>query len=707
MSVKAIAQLVQQQVANKDNYEFCGPDGKPDLEYFKKIVFDVSPEIKGLNYLVPHETFHPRIAVSIDFTHKFVQTKRTEDATRIVNTADLLENARKLRVFVKYYFEYIKSYNGKTDYVFTSDTASEGLGYEFDRNPADERLANEFINTVLNYFITSISVTRSRRQIGTATVTFKDTHDLKNGRLDSALFDHMSSIFYQLFCPMLPITIWAKGRLYRDWYFPIFDGYLVSVSPSDAAGFAELNLMCKDVLELARVSSEMINPALIQMAELDKVDAINLQSMPFYNHNHMDIIKRLFIGGPLEYSPRSEEESKNKFVNSFKQLAKKFQNIIDNIKAGIVRKTEGSTPGAINLMQLENFNFYNFSYDEPAENVFDKYRGFIKKEDFVIPNMLNYTSRIKTTRNVFAFGDDITPYRLWEIQGVPNFKSDFASRLDIISQTAKNVYYDFYVDGGGNVMYHPHRLGNDYLINSIIYKDTNNRTVKVPTIWPNAQVIGPEESFSHTSTLNLEEMVTFLRLTGQDPTLPKIESELGGIVGSAIDREHLNRFGYRRAEENNPMFNYNPSFDQGENKNKETGGLSFANLAAAVTLMYRNAELYTRESSIVFRPELELAAPVYFAEDNTVFYINSITHNISIGGSATTTINSSFGRKAEELPNDMYSFILQTEKLYKSSAKDSPNLEDLVKALPMYDWKRYLDDKTYNVYKNIVGKTTL
>jgi len=78
-----------------------------------------------------------------------------------------------------------------------------------------------------------------------------------------------------------------------------------------------------------------------------------------------------------------------------------------------------------------------------------------------------------------------------------------------------------------------------------------------------------------------------------------------------------------------------------------------------------NSELHNAQISMVFRPELRLGLPIFIEPDGDVFYVQSISHSITVNGEATTTVNANFGRKEEASPPDLFSYMVMSEKLYK------------------------------------------
>jgi hypothetical protein len=734
-----IGQVLVAELFNEDNIVNCGPrdtaQGIPPNFYeqnFNKIDRGVDTHLKKNHNYIPHETYHPQIAAGLDFTDSFTASLQKEvakdyniKASRLIDKNILMDRAKEILRFVKYYFEYTGSFK-------TYDTDTKRIVYEdigqFYIDPDEavtETDVNRLLNLVFNMFMTSIIITRSRGDIGSATITFKNVRNYTNGKSIGPLYSYAVGMLRDLLVPMLPVKLWARGRLYNQWFFPIFDGHIVSTSVKDSAGFAEIEITCKDVLEIARFTTEMVNPALVNIAEARKVYAINLQRMPFYGHDHMDMVKALFMGDNLEFDPTGEKTNFLNKVDSFGNEKDGFKFIkgigfvpvdqagnfsksqherlltgriflnkkinLDKIRkeSAAAAKKSGITP-TLDLGQLEEFDWYTNLDSTLATELDEKMEeGPVREEEFTIDRILKEVSHAETRRKLITWGTRMTPYRLWEIQSPDTFSATFSSRLEVLQEISKNVYYDLYVDGSGSVNYHPYRFSNDYLFNDAIYiRPGENELYYHPTVWPGVYTIGPEESIDHNEMINFEELYTFMKLQGQDP-FGAVGSDLGGIVGKAIHKDYLERFGYRRILEVNPLFNFNFSLDASVDS-ASAAAVTFMDIVAAALLIYRNGHLHTKTSTIIFRPELDVARPIYYTEDDMVFYIDSISHSITIGGDATTTVTSSFGRKIYDTPLDLQSFLQIQEGIWKYG-EQVIDAQSFIKQLPIADWNNFLD----------------
>lgn len=688
-----IARLLLSELYNVAGATHCGPDlaytqYHPDVKIYPAL---------DVPLITPSQCFHPKLAVVFDFTYKFTAdfTSTTGFTTERPVAKETLERVGEaLTRFFDYYFEYVLSYGkradkSKTNFQFGLDTRSaiRQLVDWSSKPPEDD--VNQFINEVLNFFLMGVSVEKTVNEVGGCTISFTDNYNFVKNKKVRLLFDQTFGILNQLFVPMVPVMAWASGRLYPDWMFPIFDGYITSPDSSVTGGFSELQVHCKDVLELARISTEMVNPSLIQNSELMKKTHINIFSQPLFGMDHLEIVQTLFRGGDLVFDPERQ-----RLVSSVSSFLTSGSSAASAASVGFTKRN------ILNFAALGEFDLYQdqnlTSTQTPAAELA---RGAVLRTEWNLKTALQTCSH-KRRRGLIIWGQSITPYRLFATTSPQTFTGEFSSRLEILQNIAQLVYYTFYVDGYGDVHYHPRRLTNDFLQHEVISAPYGNMT-KIPYNFPGSQVIGEGETTNSSSRVNVDELTTFLRVEGQDP-FASPDSNAMLMVGSAVDENYMARFGYRRKSIRNELFNYNPVLADRDGKQ-----LTLMDLCAKALLQFSNSELYTSSRTLIFRPELKIAAPVLFFEDDDVFYCQSASHSIRMNGEATTTINGNLGRKFLEAPTDLMSFIILNEKIYKYDGAPPPppanaTPEDIqryyatyygINEIPFAKWLRELDSQ--------------
>lgn len=626
--------------------------------------FSSNSDLSNVSCVIPGVTYHPEIKVVIDFMSYFTidfnpQGDTIAKRSRLVLPSVLLDRAKSLANFWAYYFNdaaFADASLEKTlEKISDTDVRSDIKGNQKQYitvvkkvleklNKDNEEEANKFINHILNMFITDIQIERNLKDIGNCSITFRDniyqTHNAAIQHRDTLFFKSFCNVLNQLFSPMLPVSVWAKGRIYPTKWFPIFTGYIFQTTPADKEGFTTFTVICKDVLELARISTEMVNPALCVFEQIKKQDTIQLYSQPFYNKSMWEIATLMFQGGKMDTSENSSTGQTDKRSNK--------------------NDTTSASSGSIQFHQLANnirvINQENALFSELNKQATLDYNNQT--------NLNSFLTKLRHYKYVLLWGEDVSPYKNWSFASPKNFTSQFTSRYEILKLAAQRGYLEFYADGAGNVRIHPMRLSNKFFENDAMYVRTfEQNTTKLPKDFSSATIITPHETLSSNKLFDIQNMATFLRIGGSPAEFGTTNEDYAtqfDILGSYVDRQLISKYGFRMSEIIEETYHYNPTV-----KGKK-GTYKFLDLAARELLRYRNGELYTRTTNIVFRPELELANPIYFTDSKEVFYVQSITHNISIGGSATTTINCNFGRSENELPPMLWDFIVAEQKMFVS-----------------------------------------
>jgi hypothetical protein len=645
----AIAKLIMDRFFNPKYAIQHGP-GLTNVAQFPSVREGMVQTVPEIPYIVPNEIYRPKIYVTMDFSHVF--TADFSESTRVVNqrpvSAETVKRAAMdMKGYFDYYFEYVLSFGGKGRRSRLATLITRAL----EQDTEDDIIL--FMNYFLNFYLSSISVDKSVNDIGSATAVFRNQVNFigsgEHKHKVKLFFDETFSILRQIFVPMVPIMIWARGRIYRDWYFPIFDGYITSINPSESGGGQDqVSLNCRDSLELARISQEMVNPSIIQFDEIVRQSNVNIFSQPLYGLDHLQIFRTMFLGGKLAYDPEQQRILPGNPI--FEKSSR------------------------LNFMALGNYkdsNDVDPAGKHPDEVV--EQEAAIHQDQFNLKTALEKTSHVKRPRYVMTWGTSITPYRIFSTTSPQIFTAEFTSRLDIIKNIADLVYFNFYVDGWGHICYHPMRLTNDFLLydNKAAKPTDLDKPTGTPFphkhIFPGVQLLGSEESFTKNNRINSEELITFLRVSGTNPFLSGTAGELVDLIGSAIDLEKMAKFGYRRRSVKNPLFNFNVQLP-----GKSGRKASFMDLVAKSLMQYNNAELHTTQQSIPFRPELQLARPIFNPYDRNVYYCQSMSHTVNINADATTSINGNYGRKEKEMPPDLYSFILLSEKIFELNGQIPP-----------------------------------
>ena len=400
----------------------------------------------GIINVVPQDTYRPQIKVTIDFAHKFVDSGVNQPGTNVVDPRVLERETQRIFNFAQRYFQYEGSVGEQFgldvhDTIDPTDINIKGAKLHVPLAPANTLQRVRYLNNILNYFLTSVNVTRTRNAIGNASLRFKGIKNPIHKSPDATgnnriFFNSVFDKFNQIISPMLPIKIWAKGRLYRNWWFPIFDGYVFAVSPTDSGGFVEFQIECKDVLELARTSIEMLKPALIPIAEDESKtkNYVNILSKVFQGYDHFKIIKAMILGDPIEYDPDAVVKQSMRILKKSEKAARAANaEAVSKMQAleNFVHVTDGSNVDPL-LAALEDRAIHEVDAGTDLSYMINKTAHGSAGPDQIAG----------TPRKLVTWGAELTPYRVMEFVSPKLFDSTFSSRLDIISQVAKTVYFE-------------------------------------------------------------------------------------------------------------------------------------------------------------------------------------------------------------------------------------------------------------------------
>jgi len=599
--------------------------------------------------IVPDQIYKPRVKVCIDFNHKYADV--TEDTMltkllgikaekqRIIPFETLQEIYKKIVRYNAVFFEYNK--------VFSSSLNISNSSYNTYMNyVSDEVFVNAFLNEFVNIFVTSVRTDRKINGIGTATISLREATQNDGFKRSTLFFDDTQPFDTQLFNPYLPVTIFVSGRIYKNYMFPIFSGFLFQINPKNSNGFKSLELHCADMLKLMEYSYENVSPSLIQLAELKKNETYNIYSTPFYGVQHLKIFKSLFKGGNITYGEDLTAEE----LDPSQQV------------------TQSQESSTIKLNDL-GFKFFERSDENGMLKLIENEKLQPVKldnlDDNILFTLLDKTSYDSTQRSLIYWGDQVTPYRIFNTATQQIYSSEFSSRLQILQEMAGRVYFNFYMDVYGNACYHPYRLSNNFLEYYYI-SITRNKFDMIKHPFQNCLVISPEEVIDSSDIINVDNIATILVLKGISDVANTGASDLQNLYGMCVDLKNMRRYGNKRKEVQDDLANQNPAINDSSGKK-----IQYMDFLAKERLRHDNAEAYTRSTNIILRPELELALPIYFEDSDDVFYIQAISHSININDVATTTITCNFGRKFKSIPPDMYSYIVTSENLYKTKNSDS------------------------------------
>lgn len=173
------------------------------------------------------------------------------------------------------------------------------------------------------------------------------------------------------------------------------------------------------------------------------------------------------------------------------------------------------------------------------------------------------------------------------------------SKLEVAAYVADSIHFEFFQDVNGMFVFKP-PFFNMNTVNNPVY------------------VIKAGDIISADFAEDSSQIVTFVEATG--PILMQVSST--DYTATHADFGLMKRYGIR---ERTVKVAYG-------NSPEELRAMAASELAKS------NARAFTANVTIAFRPEMRLGYPVYIDHMDTFYYVTNISHSITIGGNATTSL---------------------------------------------------------------------
>ncbi len=599
-----------------------------------------------VDYESPSQFYRPRFFVQIPFKYNFIR----EDP----NIADAIVQA-----VIKATKVLLPERMGMMDLPFATITSS-----------IDAETALQFFPFLFNYFVGSITVTRSRDDIGSATIS------LNFHKKQDIFYDSMKKIFDQVFFPVCPLRIYMQGRFVPDMVC-VFTGFITEVSYEENPTFKTITISCNDAAKLLVLSPVNINPGIADRRKF------------------MSVVTK----------DKSEEELQNLtvrlFSNIFTHLS--YPTILKLMILGTQYLTEEER-------KLLPFTFpfdgiYNITEHKLDFKIFE---GSSAEERATVKlNRYSFRPALAIKPGLIFWGYNFIPSRNLDTTTNQVFNSDYTSRWELIREASAKVFFELYATALGDFHSHPYRFNPPYMLYDFFDASGQPKQfkwrekLKIP---PSVFIFMEDEILSASFSFNDSGYVTALDVVGEiAPYAEGSESAPFLILGEYnAPRRIMERMGLRYRREVNSLINNlglmvdaimgdtsevrrqlekwkaeHPDATEDEIKKQEKeieGKVRRAKLARQAQDQGRealkalaqeranliNGALYRGSISMILRPELEVAKPCYIPMRDELFYIDSFSHNISVGSVATTTVNIMYGRSKKET----FSFYEYLQKLH-------------------------------------------
>jgi hypothetical protein len=448
---------------------------------------------------------------------------------------------------------------------------------------------------------------------------------------------HMVDEFFfegePIITPMMEIEIYAKGYFLVEGvpqYYPIFWGLVTEVTDNYSGGEHTVSLSCSDILKWWELCKMNVNPAFSQPAPQLGRDYIYGS---LFKANIYDIIWTL-----AQQSFGDIVHATGSLTSTFKEQSK--------------RATFDKAMGSIVSYWTERFSQMR------SNLLLYGVRGGAVRGDMLYASsgkgVQKYASQAVRSANGGSDGsqlyfdpDDVIPFRsnLSDAAQINFYQSEFQSKLEIANACKEAAGFEFYMDVTGDIVFKPPFFNLDTLGNK-------------PTSWiQDIDII--DWNFSKSEA----EVVTHLQMQGSFEGGPMdygITSDYNTPFQQVIDYHLLKDYGWRTQT-------FNAEYMADANSMFWTG----------VDMLDRfNSKRHRATVTIPIRPELRLGFPLYIAPKDQMWYLQGLSHSITMGGRAQTQLTLTAKRGKFVAPRGIGSLDITSKKAknYKVNVGDAAQL---------------------------------
>jgi len=407
-----------------------------------------------------------------------------------------------------------------------------------------------------------------------------------------------------VFSPMDRVVVLFSRRFYNESipyeYIVAFTGLVNSISDEYSENFSKITISGEDVTKWLKMTYANVNPSTLTEGLPDAgADTMRMWSKRFTGMEPWQIIKLLVLGGI------DADGLKVRGVGEFE-----FNPILSPESSLLFTSVRGKTP-ILSPLTFENTK-----------------EGIVVSEDVSDLDKLFQKSRIHIQipmeKQEYSDMGELqkTPYKRFARTTYDSYDNEYRTHLEIIYEIAKTSNFEFYADANGDIWYHQPRFDNRHIL-----------TEDIPEVY----ILRNEDILSWGNTESDESLITSILVVGQ----------MDMIEGVQYPFNYVNFY-----EDSGLIFKYG--------RRMLTVSHPFVRTAAdcyyyAQSLLFRTfAERRTGTITIVGRPEIRMAMPVYVPFRNMIYYVHSITHNFGFGETFTTTLGLTYGRKPwERLPETL------------------------------------------------------
>jgi hypothetical protein len=446
----------------------------------------------------------------------------------------------------------------------------------------------------LNKYITAIQTDLSVDSVpGSASITLA----IPRHSIDDFYFDGNAVV-----TPMMEVEIYSKGFYLVEGipqYYPIFWGIITEVTDDYSGGEHTVNIHCADILKWWELCKMNINPA---YSVTPGQQGRSIVGNVFAQTNPYDMIFTLalqsfgdvIVGTGSLNNKVQESGQRATFDAALSDMMAYWEKRFARMRSNLL--LYGTSGFAVRGSTL----YRQYSKENPP--------GTVPKKSYAAQVIAEGNNRFGGSQMVFApESPNVAAFRtvISNAGQIDLWQSEFQTKLELANAAKEAVGFEFYMDVTGDIVFKPPFYNLDVLGNK-------------PMSWiQDIDII--DWGFSESEA----EVVTQIVMQGS----------FGGTIDygtpaditpytSVTDYHLLRKYGWRQQ-------NYNSEF-----------------LSSPQLMFYQGLDVLDRINSkrhrgsvtIPMRPELRLGFPIYIAPKDQIWYVSGISHSISFGSRATTSL---------------------------------------------------------------------
>jgi hypothetical protein len=404
--------------------------------------------------------------------------------------------------------------------------------------------------------------------------------------------------------PMMEVEIFAKGYYLLEGipqYYPIFWGLVTEVNDAYSGGAHTVSISCSDILKWWEICKVDTNPGLPTGTS---TPGPALYGNIFAGMNPYDVIFQLasqsfgdVVVATGSFAANYKEQAQQAtFDAALSDITLYWQNRFSAIRNNLLIYGMSGVAVRGDTLYAQYPHVPRATGTNPSHLISDAIRVANGGPDS------GQAQFDQTSPNVAAFRRQLGS------SGIGIFQAEYSTKLEIANTCKEVIGYEFFMDVDGSIVFKPPFYNLDILSNK-------------PISWiQDIDII--DWDFSESEA----EVVTNLIMQGSlDGGSQSIDAPANiSPTVSVTDYHLLRKYGWRT----------------------QTHNAEFLDINDKQLIFYYGLDILDRINSsrhrgtvtIPLRPELRLGFPVYVAPKDQMWYVSGISHNISFGGRATTTL---------------------------------------------------------------------